>query len=62
MIGDHHGQTVRRATLLVTAADEILGHHRGYRHPQRLLLEYNGAQHCSSATGETVPELPVRHA
>jgi hypothetical protein len=28
MIGDHHGRTVRRATLLVTAADEILGTHR----------------------------------
>jgi hypothetical protein len=28
MIGDHHGWTVRRATLLVTATDEILGTHR----------------------------------
>jgi hypothetical protein len=28
MTGDHHGQTARRATLLVTAADEILGTHR----------------------------------
>jgi hypothetical protein len=28
MTGDHHGQTTKRATLLVTAADEILGRHR----------------------------------
>jgi hypothetical protein len=27
MIGDHHGRTVRRATLLVRATDEILGTH-----------------------------------
>jgi hypothetical protein len=27
MIGDHHGWTVRMATLLVTATDEILGTH-----------------------------------
>jgi hypothetical protein len=28
MTGDHHGRTASRATLLVTAADEILGTHR----------------------------------
>jgi hypothetical protein len=28
MIGDHHHRTAARATLLVTAADEILGTHR----------------------------------
>ncbi|MGA7410991.1 MAG: hypothetical protein WBW33_10930 [Bryobacteraceae bacterium] len=27
MTGDHHGRTATRATLLVTAADEILGTH-----------------------------------
>jgi len=27
MGGDHHGRTARRATPLVTAADEILGTH-----------------------------------
>jgi hypothetical protein len=27
MTGDHHGRTAGRATLLVTAADEILGTH-----------------------------------
>jgi hypothetical protein len=27
MTGDHHSRTARRATLLVTAADEILGTH-----------------------------------
>jgi hypothetical protein len=27
MIGDHHGRMAGRATLLVTAADEILGTH-----------------------------------
>jgi len=27
MTGDHYGRTARRATLLVTAADEILGTH-----------------------------------
>jgi hypothetical protein len=25
MTGDHHGRTARRATVLVRAADEILG-------------------------------------
>jgi hypothetical protein len=28
MTGDHHGRTARRATLQVTATDEILGTHR----------------------------------
>jgi len=28
MIGDHHGRTAGRATLLVRAVDEILGTHR----------------------------------
>jgi hypothetical protein len=28
MTGDHHGRTVRRAMLLVTATDDILGTHR----------------------------------
>jgi hypothetical protein len=28
MIGDHHGRTAGRATLLVRAMDEILGTHR----------------------------------
>jgi DNA-binding XRE family transcriptional regulator len=28
MIGDHHGRTAGRATLLVRATDEILGTHR----------------------------------
>jgi len=28
MTGDHHGRTARKATLLVTATDEILGTHR----------------------------------
>jgi putative transposase len=28
MTGDHHDRTARRATLLITAADEILGTHR----------------------------------
>ena len=28
MTGDHHDRTARRGTLLVTAADEILGTHR----------------------------------
>ena len=30
MSGDHHGRTARRATPLVTAADEILGTHTYY--------------------------------
>jgi hypothetical protein len=29
MIGDHHGRTAGRATLLVRAVDGILGTHRG---------------------------------
>jgi hypothetical protein len=28
MTGDHHDRTARRATLLITAADEILAHKR----------------------------------
>jgi hypothetical protein len=28
MIGDHHGRTAGRATLLVRAVDDILGTHR----------------------------------
>jgi hypothetical protein len=28
MIGDHHGRTAGRATLLLRAMDEILGTHR----------------------------------
>jgi len=31
MIGDHHGRTGGRATLLVRAVDEILGTHRSRR-------------------------------
>jgi putative molybdopterin biosynthesis protein len=31
MTGDHHGQTAGRATLQVTAADEILGTHTAAR-------------------------------
>jgi hypothetical protein len=31
MIGDHHGRTAGRATLLLRAMDEILGTHRGAR-------------------------------
>jgi hypothetical protein len=34
MIGDHHGRTARKATLLVRAMDEILGTHK--RHRERL--------------------------
>jgi hypothetical protein len=30
MTGDHHGRTTGRATLLVTATDEILGTHTCY--------------------------------
>jgi uncharacterized protein (DUF2384 family) len=32
MIGDHHGRTARRATLLVRAMDEILGTHKFAEH------------------------------
>ena len=31
MIGDHHGRTAGRATLLVRAVDEILGTHKTTR-------------------------------
>jgi hypothetical protein len=31
MTGDHHGRTAARATLLVTATDEILGTHSSQR-------------------------------
>jgi hypothetical protein len=31
MIGDHHGRTARRATLLVRAMDEILGTNKDRR-------------------------------
>jgi hypothetical protein len=42
MTGDHHGRTARRATLLVRAADEILGTHSeeiGY-------FQFGGSTHC----------------
>ena len=35
MTGDHHGRTAARATLLVTAADEIFGTHRFHRLPAK---------------------------
>jgi hypothetical protein len=31
MSGDHHGRTARRATLLVTATDDILGTHKRWK-------------------------------
>jgi hypothetical protein len=37
MIGDHHGRTAGRATLLVRAVDEILGTHTDQRIPQSSL-------------------------
>jgi hypothetical protein len=38
MIGDHHGRTAGRATLLVRAVDEILGTHNHNQHrPHRSL-------------------------
>ena len=43
MIGDHHHRTAARATLLVTAADEILGTHRRLR--SRFLHE---VMHCGN--------------
>jgi hypothetical protein len=45
MTGDHHGQTAVRATLLVRAADEILGTHRP----------------CGSQVHVSVAASPVRH-
>jgi len=35
MTGDHHDRTARRTTLLVTAAEEILGTHRLGNSPRR---------------------------
>jgi hypothetical protein len=40
MTGDHHGRTARRATLLVRAADEILGTHRLIPHPASMPAQH----------------------
>jgi hypothetical protein len=37
MIGDHHGRTTRRATLLVRPVDGILGTHRFGTHRYRVV-------------------------
>jgi hypothetical protein len=42
MIGDHHGWTAGRATLLVRAVDEILGTHKTNRAPATALAGGRG--------------------
>ena len=57
MIGDHHGRTPGRATLLVRAVDEILGTHtRGSRRPG-----HEGTAATSGRNGEAPDQCP-RHA
>jgi hypothetical protein len=51
MSGDHHGRTARRATPLVTAADEILGTHR-------LTRRYWPPGNGSSRTDWSKPKRP----
>jgi hypothetical protein len=41
MTGDHHGRTAKRATLPVTATDEILGTHRNYGSESPPLVRIN---------------------
>jgi hypothetical protein len=39
MTGDHHGRTAARATLLVTATDEILGTHSTAGHAMTICAD-----------------------
>jgi putative transposase len=72
MIGDPHGWTAWRATLLVRATDEILGTHKvtdrilifGAQHLQTILAEYeahyNGRRpHRSRQLRPPRPDHPV---
>jgi hypothetical protein len=43
MMGDHHGRTAGRATLLVRAIDEILGTHNGYPQDMNTIWRKFGA-------------------
>jgi hypothetical protein len=45
MTGDHHGWTARRATLQVTATDEILGTHTATGAALSLLRGHNSSRH-----------------
>jgi hypothetical protein len=49
MTGDHHGRTAGKATLLVTAADDILGTHRF----ARLSGDYFADRTITLSPGET---------
>jgi len=49
MSGDHHGQAARRATLLVTATDDILGTHSFIRRATPLILEAVGQVNARAA-------------
>ena len=64
MTGDHHGRTARRATLLVRAADEILGTHRVTTLTGRLFhVRYTlrGTSYLLHRIGFT-PQVPVHRA
>jgi hypothetical protein len=56
MIGDHHGRTAGRATLLVRAADEILGTHRTVNDGQPAVLSADQRQ----VLGQTLADA-LRH-
>jgi hypothetical protein len=55
MTGDHHGQTASRATLQVTAADEILGTHTRERHGRAATVVQFAETQEASRPGTTAP-------
>jgi hypothetical protein len=66
MTGDHHGQSIERATLLVRVVDAILGTHtfepgktvRFPKAPARYACY--GPAAPPAATGEALPFTPMR--
>jgi hypothetical protein len=56
MTGDHHGRTAKRATLLVTATDEILGTYTHRRSGDDHTREAQMAT-GSTLTGDASPAL-----
>jgi hypothetical protein len=58
MTGDHHGQGVGRATLLVRAMDAILGTHRWTLTPiWQLPTLPSVPEYCRATQGDAVPSL-----
>src|SRR5258708_39766621 len=56
MIGDHHGRSAGRATLLVRAADGILGTHRSRA---RACSRDRSAMSATNVSSSTSPSWPI---